>query len=95
MQHQHQMGKKEFVRKAVAIQAEFLDNKLSQSPHAKAAAMAALDRFRLMGRTAAYFGHHQAMHDLSEAIETAGGDRYWTNQMWHGIDGWSPLWQGQ
>ncbi|MET3135132.1 hypothetical protein AAKU55_005435 [Oxalobacteraceae bacterium GrIS 1.11] len=89
MHPKHAMEQAEFVRQAIAIQTEFLDHKGAHSDHAAARARSALDRFRLIGHTAAYFGRHQGMLDLRDAIAAAGGDRYWTTEMWHGIDGWS------
>lgn len=87
------------VKEAIAIQAEFLENRDrsggdstydSRSPDEKARAKVALEKFRLIGRTAAFFGGYEGMLALNDAIVTGGGDSAWTNRMWEGIAGWLP-----
>jgi hypothetical protein len=88
----------EIVDKAVAIQKEWIafrnpdwprdsDNR---SEADKARAAAALDQFRLIGQTAAFFGGYAGMLELNDAIVAAGGDSIWLNKMWEGIAGWFP-----
>lgn len=85
------------ISEAIAIQTEYLDfrnrngwdNTSDQrSPAEKERAKIALEKFRLIGSTAAFFGGYTAMLALNDAIVAGGGDSKWVNQMWDGIADW-------
>lgn len=85
------------IKEAIEIQAEYLefrnrngwDNSSDdRSPEEKERAKVALEKFRLIGRTAAFFGGYTGMLALNDAIVAGGGDSEWVNKMWDGIAGW-------
>jgi hypothetical protein len=83
---------------AVSIQREWIAHRNPDWPSDtdrrstadKARAQAALEQFRLIGQTAAYFGGYAGMLELNDAIVAAGGDSIWLNKMWEGVAGWLP-----
>ena len=75
----------EIVYQAVAIQKEWIafrnpdwpSDRDNRSDADRARAAAALEQFRLIGRTAAFFGGYAGMLELNDAIVAAGGDCIW------------------
>ncbi|WP_157407078.1 hypothetical protein [Janthinobacterium sp. CG3] len=66
----------EIVHQAIELQVTFLAYREATAPQDKARVRAALDGFRLIGQTAAFFGHYKGMLALNNAIVAAGGDSY-------------------